>query len=150
MDKKMGIGIGIILLNNNNEVLLLLRNSDATLADSDMHYEGEYTLPAGKVKFGEDLEDAAVRKVKAETNLDVENKDVDIICILNDYNEYAHYLTIGAIARKFSGSIDLGSSKEHVKYIWKSLDNLPQNICKSSREIIRLYRGAKWYERNQD
>ncbi len=150
MDKKMGIGIGVILLNSNNEVLLLLRNSDASIADSDMHYEGEYTLPAGKVKFGENLEDAAVRKVKSETNLDVVNEDVDIVCILNDYNEYAHYLTIGAIARSFSGTIDLGSSGEHVKYIWTSLENLPKNICKSSKEIIKLYRGEKWYERNQD
>ena len=40
MDKIMGIGVGVILLNKNNEILLLLRNGDASLADSDMHYEG--------------------------------------------------------------------------------------------------------------
>lgn len=40
MNKIMGIGVGVILLNENNEILLLLRNSDAILADSDMHYQG--------------------------------------------------------------------------------------------------------------
>lgn len=41
----MGIGVGIIALNENNEVLLL-RNEDKILADSDMHLEGTYTLPS--------------------------------------------------------------------------------------------------------
>ena len=51
----MGIGVGVILLNEEGKVLLLLRNNDEKLADSNMHYEGQYTLPAGKVKFGETL-----------------------------------------------------------------------------------------------
>lgn len=32
---RMGIGVGIIVLNEKNEVLLLLRNADAVKADSD-------------------------------------------------------------------------------------------------------------------
>ena len=35
--KTLGIGVGIIVLNEKQEVLLLLRNSDAALADSAMH-----------------------------------------------------------------------------------------------------------------
>lgn len=50
-EMKMGIGVGIIVLNNNYEVLLLLRNEDRFLADSDMRLEGTYTLPSGKVNL---------------------------------------------------------------------------------------------------
>ena len=57
--KTLGIGVGIIVLNEKQEVLLLLRNSDAALADSAMHLEGTYTLPSGKVIFGETFEEAA-------------------------------------------------------------------------------------------
>ena len=141
MDKKMGIGVGVILLNNNGQVLLLLRNSDYKIADSDMRYEGQYTLPAGKVKFGEEFEDAGIRKVKQETNLEVK-----VICLLNDYNENAHYATIGLLANKFSGSIDLGNTKEHVSYIWADINNLPKNLCKSSLDIISRYKENTFYK----
>ena len=48
-----GVGIGVMLFNENNEVLLLLRNANPDKAKSDMHLEGTWTLPAGKVKYGE-------------------------------------------------------------------------------------------------
>lgn len=145
MDKIMGIGVGVILLNKQNEVLLLLRNSDAKIADSNMHYEGQYTLPAGKVKFNEDFEEAGIRKVKAETNLDID--DIKVICLINDYNEYAHYATIGLLSRDFHGNIDLGKSQEHISYKWCNINNLPENLCKSSQMIIQRYKEDKFYER---
>ena len=144
---KQGIGIGIIILNKNGEVLLLLRNSDNKIADSDMHYEGQYTLPAGKVNFGESFENAAVRKVKEETNLVIESPQ--IICLLNDYNEYAHYATIGLIAKSYSGEVDLGNTKEHVSYVWTNLEDLPDNLCESSKKIIERYNEGIWYKKEE-
>ena len=144
---KQGIGIGIIILNKNGEVLLLLRNSDNKIADSDMHYEGQYTLPAGKVNFGESFENAAIRKVKEETNLVIESPQ--IICLLNDYNEYAHYATIGLIAKSYSGEVDLGNTKEHVSYVWTNLEDLPDNLCESSKKIIERYNEGIWYKKEE-
>ena len=144
---KQGIGIGIIILNKNGEVLLLLRNSDNKIADSDMHYEGQYTLPAGKVNFGESFENAAIRKVKEETNLVIESPQ--IICLLNDYNEYAHYATVGAIAKSYSGEVDLGKTGEHVSYVWTSLEDLPDNLCESSKKIIEMYKEGIWYKKEE-
>ena len=36
----MGIGVGVLVLNRNQVVLLLLRNEDRFLADSDMRLGG--------------------------------------------------------------------------------------------------------------
>lgn len=104
---KMGIGVGIIVLNENKEVLLLLRNEDTFLADSDMRPEGTYTLPSGKVKFGETFEEAGKRKLKEETDLDVNLKDLKVISLSSDINEYAHYATIGLIANNYKGTFKL-------------------------------------------
>lgn len=147
MDNIIGIGVGVILLNKNNEILLLLRNSDPKLADSNMHYEGQYTLPAGKIKFGEEFEEAGIRKVKQETNLDV--LDIETICLVNDYNEFAHYATIGLLSRNFKGDINFGDSKEQVEYLWSNIENLPKNICKSSIEIINRYKENVFYKRKE-
>lgn len=147
MDKIIGIGVGVIILNEENKVLLLLRNSDEKIADSNMHYEGQYTLPAGKVKFGEEFEEAGIRKVKVETNLDVQK--IETICLINDYNEYAHYATVGLLVKEFKGNVNLGTSGEHVSYLWADLDNLPENTCKSSLEILNRYNEGVFYKRKE-
>ena len=133
-----GVGLGVIILNELNQVLLILRNDDPEKALSDMRLEGTWTLPAGKVKNGETLIEAAKRKVKAETNLNVDN--LEIISIADDINEYAHFVTIGLIARMCEGSIDLGDSQEHVDYKYFDIDNLPSNLCEPSIKIINNYK----------
>ena len=139
-----GVGIGVMVINDEGKVLLILRNSDPKLADSDMHLEGTWTLPAGKVRYDETIIEAAKRKVKEETNLDVEN--LSVISINDDINIYAHFLTIGLMSDKFSGVIDLGDTKEHVDYNFYDLDNLPENLCEPSKTIIKNYRENKIYQ----
>lgn len=140
-----GVGVGIIILNKENKVLLILRNENPELADSAMRLEGTWTLPAGKVKYGEILEEAAQRKVKEETNLDVD--DLKIVSIADDINSYAHFVTIGFSALKVSGKIDLGSSLEHVAYAYFPLDNLPDNTCAPSLKILDNYLNKRVYKR---
>lgn len=145
---KMGIGVGIIILNENNEVLLLLRNKDQKLADSDMHLEGTYTLPSGKVMFGETFEEAGKRKLKEETNLDVDIKDLKVISLSNDINEYAHYATIGLLGATYKGEFKLKDSKEFTSYGWFNLNALPSNLCFPSKTIINNYLNKIIYSNN--
>ena len=139
-----GVGVGIMVINDEGKVLLILRNSDPKLADSDMHLEGTWTLPAGKVRYKETIKEAAKRKVKEDTNLAVEN--LTVISVNDDINIYAHFLTIGLMSDKFSGLIDLGDTKEHVDYNFYDLDNLPENLCEPSKTIIKNYRKNKIYQ----
>ena len=143
--KKVGIGIGIIVLNEFNEVLLLLRNENSFLADSDMRLEGTYTLPSGKVKFGETLEIAGQRKLKEETGLDVEIEDLEVISLASDINEFAHFATIGLKANNYSGEFKLKDSKEFTDYGWYSLNKLPSNLCEPSKKIIDNYLNKEIY-----
>ncbi len=139
-----GVGIGVIILNELKEVLLILRNSDKEKALSDMRLVGTWTLTAGKVKLNETLIEAAIRKVKAEVNLDV--SDLEIVSIADDINEYAHFVTIGLIANTFSGNIDLGSTLEHVDFKFFSLDELPENLCEPSKKILNNYLNKRIYK----
>ncbi len=145
---KFGIGVGVILLNEKREVLLGLRNDDKDIADSDLRLEGTFTLPSGKVKYGETFEEAGIRKVKDETNLDV-NK-IKVISLQNDINEYAHYATIGLLGEEYSGDIKIKSTNEIVKWEWFSLNNLPSNLCFPSKKIIDCYINNKFYNDKKD
>ena len=139
-----GVGLGVMIMNDKEEVLLILRNADPKLADSDMRLEGTWTYPAGKIKKNETLTLAAKRKVKEEVNLDID--DIKVISVADDINEYAHFVTIGLIATNWKGIISLGDTKEHTNYHFFDLDDLPINLCEPSKKIIRNYRKNKIYE----
>lgn len=137
------VGIGIMIKNVQEEILLIKRNVDPKLAKSDMHLEGTWTLPAGKIKYGETLIEAAKRKVKEEVNLEVNS--LKIISIADDINEHAHFLTIGLYTESFSGDIDLGNTEEHTEYKFFRMCDLPQNLCEPSQKIIKNYLENKIY-----
>ncbi len=137
------VSVGVILLKE-QKVLLLLRNSDTKLADSEMRLEGTWTLPAGKVLSGETLLEAAKRKVKKEAGLDI--YDVKIISVQDDINEFAHYVTIGCLAENYEGIVSLGDSLEHVDYGFFDIAHLPENVCEPSQKIIQSYLQNKLYK----
>lgn len=141
--EKIGIGVGIIIKNNENKILMLLRNDDAKKADSDMRLEGTWTLPSGKVKFGETIEAAGIRKTKQECNLDVSK--IKVICVQNDVNSYAQFATFGLIAEEYSGNIKLPKTDELVKYDWFAVKDMPENICIPTRRIIEKYLSKEFY-----
>ncbi|MCI5732628.1 MAG: NUDIX domain-containing protein [Tenericutes bacterium] len=143
-NKMPGVGLGVMVLDIYGRVLLILRNSDASLAKSDMHLEGTWTLPAGKINYGESLITAAKRKVKEEVNLQIDG--IKVISVADDINTYAHFLTVGVIADSYSGEINLGNTKEHVDYKFFDLDNMPSNLCEPSKKIIKNYRNNRIYE----
>lgn len=134
-----GVGLGVIILNELGEVLLLLRNSESEKALSNMHLEGTWTLPAGKVKYGETLKEAAVRKVKQETNLDIDKDSLVLVSVADDINEYDHFVTFGFLARSYKGQIDLGDTLEQVDYKFYSWDKLPKNLSSPCENILVNY-----------
>lgn len=139
-----GVGLGVIIFNDKREVLLILRNDNAELADSDMRLEGTWTLPAGKVKTNESIFEAAKRKVMQEVNLTI--SDLKIVSIADDINEFAHFVTIGVLANHAVGDISLGDTLEHVAYDYFSLDKLPKNLCDPSKKIIDNYLTNRLYK----
>ncbi len=143
-----GVGLGVILINSENKVLFLLRNNDAQKADSLMRLEGTWTLPAGKVKRDETLFQAAIRKVKEETNLDIVN--IELVSVADDINSYAHFVTIGFVASSYTGEISLGRTEEHVKYDFFALDDLPQNLSEPTKKIIQNYLNGIIYRKESE
>lgn len=149
-DLMPGVGIGVMIFNKEGKVLLILRNDDAKKADSLMRLEGTWTFPAGKVKYGETIFDAAIRKVKQEANLEIENPK--IVSISDDINSFAHFVTFGLMVKDYERNISLGNSEEHVDYDFFDINELPENLCMPSRNIVNnyknniLYKGADYNE----
>jgi len=141
--KHIGAGCGVMVFNDKNQLLLGLRNSDETKADSELHEEGTWTMPGGNIEYGETFEEAGIREAREETGIIL--KDLEIICVQTDKNEYAHYVSVGMIAHSFEGTPQAIEPDEIVKWEWFDLDKLPSNIFSPSKKTIDCYLNKKFY-----
>ena len=59
--KKIGVGCGVMILKD-GKILLGKRHDDKEKADSELHGEGTWTMPGGKMHFGESFFEVAARR----------------------------------------------------------------------------------------
>jgi 8-oxo-dGTP diphosphatase len=135
--KKVGAGFGVMLLKN-NRVLLGKRNDDVEKADSALRGEGTWTMPGGKLEYGEEFEGGAKREVKEETGIILKN--MKIICVNNDKNKFAHFVTVGLISEDFEGDAKVMEPDEITEWNWFDLDDLPAPIYFPSEKILNYYK----------
>ena len=137
-NKKPGVGVGIMILND-NKVLLGKRHVDPQKADSELHGEGSWTMPGGKLHFKEELKDAAYREVFEETGIRCDKEKLEIISVTNDIVEDAHFVTIGFFCKDFEGEPKVMEPDEITEWRWFELNNLPSPIFFPSEKILKNF-----------
>lgn len=136
--KKPGVGVGVMILRN-NKVLLGKRHDNAEKADSELHGEGSWTMPGGKLHFQEELEHAAYREVFEESGIRPNIGKLEIISVTNDKVKDAHFITIGFLCKDFEGEPKIMEPDEITEWKWFNLDNLPNPIFFPSEKILKKF-----------
>lgn len=140
--KRVGAGFGVILVKG-KEILLGLRHPDPDKADSAFRSAGEWSLPGGKLEWGESFEEGAIREVKEETGIDIANPQV--ISVHNFKNEHAHFMTVGLLATEWTGEASVMEPDEIVEWKWFDINNLPEPFYFPSMGVIENYLQKKFY-----
>jgi len=140
--KKVGVGCGVMILKD-GRVLLGKRHEDPEKAGSELHGEGTWTMPGGKLEWGESFEEGAVREVMEETGMAL--KDAKVICVNNDKNEHAHFVTIGLFSENFEGDPKVMEPDEITEWRWFKLNQLPEKIFLPSKKALENYNKKKFY-----
>ena len=141
--KFVRVGVGVLILNEKEQVLLGLRHSDPEKADSELHGEGTWTCPGGKMDFQETVFECGKREVKEETSVEVNN--LQLFSISNDRAKESHFITIGLMAKEFKGEPKIMEPDEIVEWRWFDLNNLPKKIFFPSEKMIKNFIAKKMY-----
>lgn len=141
----LGAGIGVMILKS-GMVLLGKRHDDPEKASSLLHGEGTWTMPCGKLHFGDSFEEATCREILEETGVKVDKEKLKIISLANDIVKDAHFITVGLLCEDFEGEPKVMEPDEITEWKWFSLDNLPSPIFFPSKKIINNYLSKKFYK----
>ena len=140
--KKIGAGVGVLLLKD-SKILLGKRSGDPEKASSSLKGAGTWTMPGGKLEFGETFEEAVKRETLEETGIKL-NK-VEVIGVNNDVVKNAHFITTGLFSDDFVGEPKVMELDEIIEWHWFDINNLPTPIYFPSARILENYRSKKFY-----
>ena len=127
-------GAGMFVFNEKNEVLMQLR--------TDYNAWG---FIGGSMELGESFEETAIRELKEETNLDVD--ELELLTVLSGKDTYRVYpngdqlydITAVFKVKKYHGELKVNDD-ESKEFRWFPIDNLPENLSSSTRKHLEKYR----------
>ncbi len=126
-------GAAALIINNKGQLLLQKR------VDRDM-----WGLPGGCQELGESFKDTVIREIKEETNLNVEEKDLELIDIVSGNSRRNSYPngdvvinnTVLYCIRKYSGTLKCNEESKEMKFF--DLDKLPEN--QNDFDLIEIFK----------
>ena len=132
MKKPYGLTMRSVIKNEEGKILVLRRHPKSK---TQPH---KWELPGGKIEKGEFFDEALIREVKEETNLNV--KVGDFCEAVQD--DYPHKRTVQLImySKDITGDVEI--SDEHDDWKWASVDEIKSlDITSSLEKIIKKKNG---------
>jgi 8-oxo-dGTP diphosphatase len=113
------VGVGAVIWNDRGEIVLIRRGQEPRL--------GEWSIPGGRLEWGESVREAIIREVREETGL--ESEVVGLIDVVdsvtrNEAGEILrHYVLIDFLVRPIGGALRAGSDAAEAHWVaYKALD----------------------------
>lgn len=128
----ISVGSTVLVFNNKNEILLNLRTDTKN-----------WGIPGGGKELYETLEECAIRELKEETNLDV--NDLQLIAVLSGKDYYFKYPNDDEVdcvialykVDNYSGELKINDGESKTLRFF-SLDNLPELESRAQMIIDKL------------
>ena len=124
--------VGALIFNKEGEIFLM----------TSPKWKGKYVVPGGHIELGETMEQALIREIKEETNLDI--FDIKFITMQEfifdeQFHKKRHFIFLDYACRTDGTEVIL--NKEGSNYIWTSIDEaLKLPIESYTKNMILKYK----------
>lgn len=139
MEERPKVGLGVIIVNSEGKILVKKRRGS---------HAQKWAIPGGHLELGETFEAGAIREIKEETDLDIENPKV--VAITNNLETYRaegeHYISIILFADKYTGELKNMEPDKCEEQCWVDPNNLPGPHFDASRLGVECYLKHSFYE----
>lgn len=105
---------------------------------------GDYAGPGGHLRFGETLEECAIRKVLEEAGIEITNVKIVSLCNVLKW-EGGHYIDIEAVADWVSGEPEPTDKSMIGEWNWYDLENLPSPLIVGDQNGLDAIKSRKFY-----
>lgn len=101
------------------------------------HGAGAWSIPGGHLEWGETPEQTAIREVKEETGLEIDN--VALAAVTNDIfrEENKHYVTLWMRSDWVSGEPEIVEPDKFIDQDWFDFDNLPKPLFLPWEQLLK-------------
>lgn len=132
----IGVGVGAVILRD-SKILLLLRKKAPE--------SGCWTIPGGKVEFGETVEEAILREVKEEIN--AEGKIIAPLGVTNHIlkEEGTHFVSPRFLVELLEEPQNM-EPESHEAMEWFPIDKLPENVTMTTQKALAAF--LTWNKQN--
>jgi 8-oxo-dGTP diphosphatase len=107
------VGVGAVIWNADHQIVLIRRGKEPRM--------GEWSIPGGRLEWGEGLREALLREVREETGLTVEIENlIDVVDSITRDPMGAvlrHYVLIDFTARHVAGALRCGSDAAEARWV---------------------------------
>lgn len=124
----IGVGTGAMIFNDEGQVFLAQRGPKSR------NEVGKWDFPGGCVEFGETCEDAVIREVKEEFDMDIEI--IELLMVVNHIlpEEKQHWVSPAFIAKYTGGETKIMEPEKCSGFKWVEISEIkPEELSSSSR-----------------
>ena len=126
-------GVGLFVFNSENKILMQLRTD-----------YNSWEFPGGAMELGESFEEVAKRKLKEETNLEIDElKWIRVLSGKDTYREYPngdklYDITAIFVVNKYQNDIKINDN-ESKKLAWFDINDLPKNMTLYTKNYLNKF-----------
>ena len=107
--------------------------------------DGNYSVIAGHLDSGEDVNAAAIREAQEEAGIHVASADIEVVGVMHRKADDGR-IDFFVVAHAWFGEIVNREPHKCDDLSWFTLDQLPENVIPYVRRALENYRTGVWFD----